>query len=206
VTLLRTLARQLERREILRALNDELAAQNPRAMFVTMACLDVRGGAVTCANAGHDARCSVARPARPAGVPLVRHGARPLPGPVVHERDLELADGDSLVLYTDGVTEAANAANELFGDERLQACFAGAGATAADAVERLLREVRGSPAARRSPTTSPSSSCARKEAAHEPRRALGAERRRRAREHRPAGRPAEAATIAPWWRRTASRP
>ena len=55
VTLLRTLARQrLEPREILARLNDELAAQNPRGMFVTLTCLDVRGGTVTCANAGHD--------------------------------------------------------------------------------------------------------------------------------------------------------
>src|SRR5262249_58333046 len=30
------------------------AAQNPRGMFVTMACLDVRKGRVTGANAGHD--------------------------------------------------------------------------------------------------------------------------------------------------------
>src|SRR6185436_7861979 len=55
VTLLRTLARQCETPdEILRRLNDELAAQNPRGMFVTMACLDVRGSTATCANAGHD--------------------------------------------------------------------------------------------------------------------------------------------------------
>ena len=56
MTLLRTLARQIEGPdEILRRLNDELEAQNPRSMFVTMSCLDVRrGGRVTCANAGHD--------------------------------------------------------------------------------------------------------------------------------------------------------
>jgi len=66
------------------------------------------------------------------------------PGQVYASETLELADGDGLVLYTDGVTEAANAANELFGDERLQAHLAGtAGSTAADAVEGLLREVRG---------------------------------------------------------------
>ena len=66
VTLLRTLARQLETPdEILRRLNDELAAQNPRNMFVTMACLDVRGGRVTCANAGHDTSLLVGKAARP---------------------------------------------------------------------------------------------------------------------------------------------
>ena len=56
VTLLRALARELQGpQQILQRLNDELAAQNPRGMFVTMACLEVRGRRVTCANAGHDA-------------------------------------------------------------------------------------------------------------------------------------------------------
>src|SRR5262249_31617377 len=50
VTLLRTLARQqASPRDILTHLNDELAAQNPRGMFVTMTCLEVQNGRVTCA-------------------------------------------------------------------------------------------------------------------------------------------------------------
>ena len=32
---------------------------------------------------------------------------------------LELVPGDSLYLYTDGVTEATNAAQQLYGDKRL---------------------------------------------------------------------------------------
>lgn len=36
------------------------------------------------------------------------------------ERQVEIASGDVLVLYTDGVTEAMNAAGELFGESRLQ--------------------------------------------------------------------------------------
>ena len=55
----------------------------------------------------------------------------------------DLAPGDTLVLYTDGVSEAANPAQALFGDDGLRACFAeGAGATAALTVERLLASVR----------------------------------------------------------------
>jgi sigma-B regulation protein RsbU (phosphoserine phosphatase) len=65
------------------------------------------------------------------------------PGRDYPSATLELAPGDSLVLYTDGVTEAADPASVLFGEERLTACFAsGAGETAADTVDRLLRAVR----------------------------------------------------------------
>jgi sigma-B regulation protein RsbU (phosphoserine phosphatase) len=145
VTLLRTLARQLDGpAQILARLNDELAAQNPRGMFVTMTCLVVRGDKVTCANAGHDTTLRVG----PSGAP---QAVFPSSGTVLGlfagqeytDETLELGAGESLVLYTDGVTEANDADGALFGEERLQACFAGgAGRTAAETVDLLLREVR----------------------------------------------------------------
>jgi serine phosphatase RsbU (regulator of sigma subunit) len=145
VTLLRALARQIETPdEILRRLNDELAAQNPRSMFVTMACLDVRGGRVTCANAGHDSALLVgrARPPRPV-FPSTGTVLGLFPDQHYANETLEMAPGDTLVLYTDGVTEAADPGDDLFGEERLHACFAeGAGETAAGSVDRLLRHVR----------------------------------------------------------------
>ena len=144
VTLLRTLARQCETPdEILRRLNDELEAQNPRAMFVTMVCLDVRGGVITGANGGHDASLLVGS-----------NGTRPVfastgtvlglfPDQQFTSETVEMAPGDTLVLSTDGVSEAANPAGAFFGDERLHACFAeAAGPTAAESVERLLGSVR----------------------------------------------------------------
>ena len=145
MTLLRTLARQIEGpREILARLNDELAAQNPRGMFVTMACLELRGGRVTGANAGHDPSLLVGRGGESrqvfpsSGTPLGL-----IPGQAYASETLDLAAGDSLVLCTDGVTEAANVEGAFFEHERLQACFAeGAGGTAADMTDRLLRAVR----------------------------------------------------------------
>jgi sigma-B regulation protein RsbU (phosphoserine phosphatase) len=145
VTLLRALARQLEGpKQILERLNDELAAQNPRGMFVTMACLEVRGGRVTCANAGHDSALLVGSSGPPRPVfPSSGTVLGLFPAQHYASETLELASGDSLVLYTDGVTEATDAANGLFGEERLQACLAGgAGQTAAETVDRLLRAVR----------------------------------------------------------------
>ena len=67
VTILRTLARQIaEPDEILRRLNDELAQQNPRGMFVTMQCLvfDLAQGRVSCAGAGHH-QLAILSPGRP---------------------------------------------------------------------------------------------------------------------------------------------
>ena len=65
-------AQRVANAEELRRLNDELAAQNPRAMFVTMVCLDARrSGRVTCANAGHDTSLLVGSAAPRAVFPAV---------------------------------------------------------------------------------------------------------------------------------------
>ena len=145
VTLLRSLARQLDGpREILVRLNEELAAQNPRGMFVTMACLELRGGRATGANAGHDTSLWVKASGAPA--PVFPSSGTPLgliPGQAYASETLELGAGDTLVLSTDGVSEAHDAAGGMFGEERLNACFAGgAPQSAAASVDRVMRAVR----------------------------------------------------------------
>jgi sigma-B regulation protein RsbU (phosphoserine phosphatase) len=53
-----------------------------------------------------------------------------------------LAPGDLLVLFTDGIPEAANAQGEEFGEARLEAVVrAHRGLTAQGLCERILREV-----------------------------------------------------------------
>lgn len=52
--------------------------------------------------------------------------------PVVGGAVVELAAGDALVLFTDGITEARRADGQLFGDERLQDLLAGCGGATAD--------------------------------------------------------------------------
>jgi sigma-B regulation protein RsbU (phosphoserine phosphatase) len=145
VTLLRTLARQCAGPdEILNRLNDELAAQNPRGMFVTMLCLDVRGGRVTAANAGHD-EALLMGPSKPPK-PVFASSGTPVglfPGQQYASSTLDLGSGDGLVLFTDGVTEATDAGGALFGLERLQACLAEAPPkTASDIVARVVSAVR----------------------------------------------------------------
>ncbi len=108
--------------EVFTIANEKLCESNEAGMFVTawMGILDLKTGAVEFANAGHNP-------------PLVRHadGAfaylKTKPGLVLagmegiryRKNDLQLSLGDEIYLYTDGVTEAANANNELYGEERL---------------------------------------------------------------------------------------
>ena len=54
----------------------------------------------------------------PPGLCAGGHGGHPLPG-----EHPSAGAGDELYLYTDGVTEATNSSQELFGEERLQAAL-----------------------------------------------------------------------------------
>ena len=147
VTVLRTLARQIvEPDEILRRLNDELAEQNPRGMFVTLQCLvfDLENRRVSCAGAGHH-QLAVLSPGRPPRLACPSSG-RPaglmLSNPIEGEA-LPLEPGETFVLFSDGVSEAMNPEEDFYGEERLLAALATAsGATAAETVTRVLADVR----------------------------------------------------------------
>ena len=131
--------------EILRRVSDSLVTQNPRNMFVTLLCAiyEPATGKLTYASAGH-----------PAAV-LVRGGnAKLLPtesdlaagimaGLTARNQTVHLEPNDLVVFYTDGVTEAFNAAGDLFGDARLLESLAReSGHDAADTAASLLRHVR----------------------------------------------------------------
>jgi len=61
------------------------------------------------------------------------------------EAVVELRSGDRVVFYTDGISEAANATGELYGDDRLIAAVERLpdGLSAQDTIEGLLADVRG---------------------------------------------------------------
>ncbi len=147
ITLLRSMARQFEQPdEILRRVNDELAAQNPSGMFATLQCavVDLRSGRVACASAGH-LPLVVVSPGQP---PRFAAGATGVPAGLFADNQIEccsmdLRAGDTLVMYTDGVTEAMNPGRDLFGEERLLAHFAdGRAGTGAQTTAGLLDAVR----------------------------------------------------------------
>jgi phosphoserine phosphatase RsbU/P len=123
MTLLRAMARQsAQPDEILRRVNDELLEQNPRGMFVTLQCLvfDLAHRRVACASAGHHQAVLLA-PGKPPRLVIEATGrvVGMLPDNPVTAETLEWRPGETLVLFTDGVSEAFDRDQELFGEERL---------------------------------------------------------------------------------------
>ncbi len=110
--------------EVAAKVNDKLAEGNDTGLFVTAFCavLDLKTGVVRYANAGHNPPL-VLRGAGEADF-LPRLGGLVLgamPAYPYRTGSLTLAAGDTLVLYTDGVTEAMDVTLALFGEERLRA-------------------------------------------------------------------------------------
>ena len=107
--------------------NAELCRNNPAEMFVTawVGVLDLRTGLLAFANAGHNPPLLLRAGEAPrwirekSGCPLACFD-----GVAYRPRSLELSPGDSLLLYTDGVTEAMDLAGALFGEDRLAATLA----------------------------------------------------------------------------------
>ena len=147
VTILRTLARHIaDPAEILSRLNDELAKQNPRGMFVTMQCLvfDLEHRRVSCAGAGHH-QLAVLSPGRPPRLACPSSG-RPaglMASNPIERETFPLEPGETFVLFSDGVSEAMNAAEDFYGEERLlMALSASAETPAAETVATVLADVR----------------------------------------------------------------
>lgn len=102
--------------------NNQLCYKNESGMFVTafICVLDVGSGEVQFVNAGHN--CPFVQ--KQDGVfEMFRTKANLVFGLMedvpYREQTLTLNPGDSIYLYTDGVTEALNPEQELFGDDRL---------------------------------------------------------------------------------------
>lgn len=108
----------------LRESNELLCRESSNGMFVTAfyALLNIHTGEVTYCDGGHNWPLLLTRGDGWAEF-LPATGDMALgvvPGLTYKERALRLEPGDSLFLYTDGVTEAMNPAGELYGDERLR--------------------------------------------------------------------------------------
>ena len=128
--------------EILESTNETICQNNREELFVTvwLGILEISTGKLTAANAGHE--YPVLMQAGGA-FELIKdkHGfvIGGMDGVRYKEYVLQLNPGAKLFLYTDGVPEATNAGEELFGTERMLAALNQN--TAADP-EGLLKNVR----------------------------------------------------------------
>ena len=113
--------RGLKPSEIFRAVNNTLCDGNKTGLFVTawMGIIDLNTGKVIYANAGH---CPpvIVRNGEPEVLTckpcFILGGMENMEYP---DFEIKLEKGDIIYLYTDGVTEAENVTNELYGTERL---------------------------------------------------------------------------------------
>jgi sigma-B regulation protein RsbU (phosphoserine phosphatase) len=147
ISLAQLLARDIaEPERILSRLNDEVAADNPSGMFVTFLCAVYQpaSGRLSLANGGHCRPVLLRADGTPHWAVEELGTALGFEHNLQFERtELALHEGDALILYTDGVSEAFNAQEECYGNERLLADVAGfAGRLAPDMSAGLLQKVR----------------------------------------------------------------
>ena len=144
---------------VLREVNNLLNEDNEAAMFVTIlyAVYDPASGELTYANGGHNSPLIVHADGKSELLPLTDGIALGLvPDLEYREGSLTLTPGDTIVLYTDGVTEAMNGESEEFGNDRLRAIFtAGPPANAEEANDGVLQAVDAFVVGTRSPMILP---------------------------------------------------
>ena len=129
--------------EILEATNSTICQNNREEMFVTvwLGILEISTGKLTAANAGHEYPV-VMQAGEKFELYKDKHGfvIGGMDGMKYKEYEINLKPGSKLFIYTDGVPEATNAENQLFGTDRMT----GALNEHADATcEEILKGVRG---------------------------------------------------------------
>jgi len=131
----------------IRDANAIIAADSKSSMFITLfyGVLDAQSRSLSYVNAGHNP-------------PLICRGTDGtfselsatgmaigvVPDAEYTSNTVVLEPGDVMVLYTDGITEAENAAQEMYGEERLREAIAGARTLSATAImDAILASVHG---------------------------------------------------------------
>ena len=132
--------------EVFCEVNNQLCENNNENFFVTawLGILDLKSGTLEYVNAGHN----------PPAI-LRKNGSvewiRMQPGLVLaamedvpyFANEIQLERGDRLLLYTDGVTEATNEQEEMYGEERMERLLAdSSGRTVTETVMQLREDIR----------------------------------------------------------------
>ena len=130
--------------EILTKVNAQLAKENQASLFVTMilGIVDTKTGRMVYGQGGHNPPIRVPLKGKPSYEPP---GGMPLgvfDDAKFGERELVLEKGETLLVYTDGVTEAMNLAKDLFGEDRLERAVEGGAVLSAEKLtERVVEKV-----------------------------------------------------------------
>jgi len=135
--------------EVLRRVNRNISKDLEPEMFVTLSLvqLDIKQHALRCGRAGHEPLLIVradgkAEQLEPAGTALGMLDTETFDS-IIEEATYNLNPGDTLVLYTDGITEAQNSQKGEFGYERLIECVkAHRHQPVADLYQSILQELQ----------------------------------------------------------------
>ncbi len=132
---------------VTRNLNSAIYSRKNRSLFVSilMAWLDVTSGEIQYVNAGQT-RPMLQRNRKVSVLkgPGARFPLGMVESPIYQASDIQLKSGDNFLLYTDGVTEAMNTNEEMFGEKRLKAIFLDLtqkNRCAADMVKAIKQEI-----------------------------------------------------------------
>ncbi len=121
----------------LQEVNDAICEQNPQELFVTLfyGILNPDTGEFNYANAGHNPPYLVRRPGAVEALPMTGGMAVGVLPELPYDEDaVTLAPGDTMFLYTDGITEAMNVEHEEFTEARLEEVLAQGHGLAVDTV------------------------------------------------------------------------
>jgi len=123
-TLIKTKAEKgITPEEILERVNRDLSIDNPSLLFVTLflGILNIRTGELRYCNGGHNPPYLVRADGNAATLAMSGGMALGVMEDFVYQsKTVTLSEGDTIVVYTDGVTEAMNEKMDLFSDSRLE--------------------------------------------------------------------------------------
>lgn len=133
--------------ETVAQVNEDLAAENEQMMFVTVfvGVLELATGAFVYVNAGHNPPVHIRARGGVEFLPPSRSmGLAVAEGIDFPAAEMRFEPGDTLVLYTDGVTEATDVDGSLFGEARLKMVLESLprDVSVDDLPKALLKEIR----------------------------------------------------------------
>ncbi len=132
--------------EVLTTVNRDLSSDNPSVMFVTvfLGVLDTRTGIFTYANGGHNPPYLVRENEGLVVLQAPKSLALGVFGEISYrESSIALTKTDTLLFYTDGVTEALSPEGQFFTAQRLEESLKGVGnSSPKEIVETLKRQIQ----------------------------------------------------------------